>query len=156
MDKAVISNGSCSGGGNIKDPQMWNNSNELRFINAKGNWLDGHGFCRVWLTERESESERDPCGGGGGLNPTEQMPGLTIPPCWFTCNHSNKHNSQAWKKELLHSGERAEAWVGGSWGCCFYPACVQLYSCSSFSTYELSSISLCQGQALPGPYKRAV
>lgn len=73
MDKAVIFSGSCLGGGNLEDPQMWNNSTELRFINAKGNWLDGHGFFRVWLTERESE--RYPCGGGGGLNPTEQMPG---------------------------------------------------------------------------------
>lgn len=65
-------------------------------------------------SEWQRESERDPCGGGGGLNPTEQVPALTIPPCWFTCNHNNKHSSQAWKKELLHSGARAEAWVGGS------------------------------------------
>lgn len=138
MDKTVISSCSCLGRGNIEDPQTWTIQMNLDLLTQRTTgWMDTVPAESEWLWEGEGEREREwesyPYGGGGGLNSTEQVPGLPSPPCWFTCNHSNKHDSRAWKKELLHSVERAEASVGGCWGCCFNPACVHFYSRCSFS-----------------------
>lgn len=125
----------------------------LDFFTAKGNWLDGHGFCRVWMAEREQER---PMWRRGRFKPQRasarpnqsallvhlqpqqqtQQPSLEkrAPPLWGESRGVGRRDLRV---QLLSRR-------------------VQLYSCSSFSTYELSSKSLCRGQVLPGPYKRAV